>query len=356
MKTSTANANRVYQDIELPSAEWVQEEGYETLIVNLQGYKKENLRIQVTSTRNIRVLGERPVRPENNIWQRFRKEFPVPSNCDVNETSARLDNGFLYVKIPKTIAPVETATNKDQKPQNPATGTPPPPTEAIPKPQKPTSSTTTYVPQPAAASAQTNLNNAQRTNAASQEQTLPSKANKDNKTDGSLTANSGSQTKYASNAVTADPKAPVKEKVSAALDTKDQPSKVNERSTTFEGAAAASTKDTSKKTSMDKEKSDRFSASAQNVEEKSPTTGDVNRGKRVHQDYSAKEDAETEEYCSMRTQGRGYYRQVVDGLIMELKEPRKLVNLAMAFGCVLVLGLYVKYAINSIKEFKREEL
>ncbi|XP_024178515.1 inactive protein RESTRICTED TEV MOVEMENT 2-like [Rosa chinensis] len=134
-----ATANRVYEDIELPSsAEWVQDEGYETLIVNLQGYKKENLRIQVTSTRNIRVLGERPVRPENNVWQRFRKEIQVPSNCDVNETSARFDNGFLYVKISKTIAPVETAAQKDQKPLKPATEKPPPPAEAkIPKPQKP---------------------------------------------------------------------------------------------------------------------------------------------------------------------------------------------------------------------------
>ncbi|PRQ32724.1 putative HSP20-like chaperone [Rosa chinensis] len=325
-----ATANRVYEDIELPSsAEWVQDEGYDTLIVNLQGYKKENLRIQVTSTRNIRVLGERPVRPENNVWQRFRKEIQVPSNCDVNETSARFDNGFLYVKIPKTIAPVETAAQKDQKPLKPATEKPPPPVEAkIPKPQKPTSSTTTYVPQPAAASTQ-EINNAQKTNAAAQEQVPPSKPIQENKTDGSLE----------------------KEKVYAAVTT-DQPSKVDKSGTTYEGAA-----ETSKKTSMEKEKSDGFSANAQNVEEKSPTTEDANRGKMVDREYSTKEDAKPEEYCSMRPRGRGYFRQVVDGLVMELKEPRKVViNLAVAIGFVLIIGLYVKYAINSIEEFKRQEL
>lgn len=226
------------------------------------------------------MLGERPVRPENNIWQRFRKEFIVPSNCDVNETSARFDNGFIYVKIPKTIAPViETAAaNKDQKPQKPATGTaPPPPTESNPKPRKPTSSTTAYVPHTAAASTQKNLNNnAQRwTNAAAQEQIPPNT----------------------------------------------------------------------------EEKRDVFSANAQIVEERSsPNTEDVDRGKRVDE-----ENGKTEEYCSRRTQGgRGYYRQVVDGLIMELKEPRKMVNLAVAFGLVLVLSLYVKYAVNSIKEFRQE--
>ncbi|KAM5584860.1 protein RESTRICTED TEV MOVEMENT 2-like [Rosa sericea] len=333
-----AAANRVYEDIELPSpAEWIQEEGYDTLIVNLQGYKKENLRIQVTSNRNIRVLGERPVRPENNVWQRFRKEFPVPPNCDVNETSARFDSGFLYVKIPKTIAPVEAAAHKDQKPPKPATENPPPPTEAkIPKPQKPTSSSTTHVPQPAAASAQ-KINNAQKTNAAAQEQIPPSKAIKEN------------------NAAPADPKAPEKEKVYAAVTT-DQPSKVNKSGTTYEGAAEDSISGTSKKTSMEKEKSDGFSANAQYVEEKSPTSEDVNSGKRVDQEYSTKEDAKTEEYCSMRPQGRGYFRQVVDGLVMELKEPRKWVNLAVAIGFVLVIGLYVKYAINSIEEFKRQEL
>ncbi|KAL6205171.1 hypothetical protein ACLB2K_022433 [Fragaria x ananassa] len=357
-----AAANRVFEDIELPSsAEWVQEEGYDTLIVNLQGYKKENLRIQVTSTRNIRVLGERPVRPENNIWQRFRKEFPVPSNCDVNETSARFDSGFLYVKIPKTIAPViETAAaNKDQKPQKPATGTaPPPPTESNPKPRKPTSSTTAYVPHTAAASTQKNLNNnAQRwTNPAAQEQIPPnSSAIKENKTDGSSSkVNSGSQAKYANNAATAEPKAPdQKEKVVAAVTT-DQPRKVNKISTTTyeEGVAEGRTNGASNKfTSMEREKRDVFSANAQIVEERSsPNTEDVDRSKRVDE-----ENAKTEEYCSRRTQGgRGYYRQVVDGLIMELKEPRKMVNLAVAFGLVLVLSLYVKYAVNSIKEFRQE--
>lgn len=308
-----AAANRVYEEVELPasSSEWLREQGYDTLIVNLQAYRKENLRIQVTSTRNIRIIGERPVSPEHGKWQRFRKEFPVPSNCDVNETSARFDKGFLYVKIPKTIAPVETA---------------PPRTEAIPKPQKPTGAT-----QPAPAAP------AQKTNApAAQEQVPPSKAIKEK---------SGSKSTY--NAAQVDSE---KEKEFAAGFIADQrkPQKVHE-----EAAEDSINATSNKQTSTQKEKSsDGLPANAQIAEQKSPTTED---GKRVDQEYST-QGASSAEYCSRRTQGRGYYRQVVDGLFTELKEPRRLVNLVLAVGFILVLGLYVKHAVNFIQEFKHQEL
>lgn len=273
------------------------------------------MRIQVTSARNIRVIGERPVGPEHGKWQRFRKEFTVPSNCDVNETSARFDKGFLYVKIPKTIAPVETL---------------PPHIEAIPKPQKPTGATTS-APQPAPAAP------AQKTNAAAaQEQVPPSKAIKEK---------SGSKSAY--NTAPADSE---KEKALGAtfITNQPKPQRVHQ-----EAAEASINATSNKQTSMQKEKSsDGLPANAQIAEQKSPTTED---GKRVDQEYST-EGASSDEYCSRRTQGRGYYRQVVDGLVTELKEPRRLLNLALAFGFVLVLGLYVKHAVNFIQEFKRQEL
>lgn len=156
---------------------------------------------------------------------------------------------------------------------------------------------------------------------------------------------SGSKSAY--NTAPADSE---KEKALGAAFITDQPKpqKVHE-----EAAEASINATSNKQKSMQKEKSsDGLPANAQIAERKSPTTED---GKRVDQEYST-EGASSDEYCSRRTQGPGYYRQVVDGLVTELKEPRRLLNLALAFGFVLVLGLYIKHAVNFIQEFKRQEL
>ncbi|KAH0996602.1 hypothetical protein GBA52_020466 [Prunus armeniaca] len=119
---------RVFQDIE-PPEEWVREQASDAFLVHLSGYKKENLKIQVTSARYIRVLGERPL--DGNKWERFRKEFPIPSNCDPNDISAKFENGVLSVKLPKMIAPAAVNTNV---PKPPTTEAPKPPTKEAPKP------------------------------------------------------------------------------------------------------------------------------------------------------------------------------------------------------------------------------
>ncbi|KAI5330879.1 hypothetical protein L3X38_021005 [Prunus dulcis] len=66
------------------------------------------------------------------------------------------------------------------------------------------------------------------------------------------------------------------------------------------------------------------------------------------------EDNAGVEKCSFNC----YSKQVVDGLVMEMKQqPRKImVNLGLAFLFVLVLWFCVKHTIHSIQEIKRQEL
>ncbi|KAI3409506.1 SHSP domain-containing protein [Psidium guajava] len=97
-------AAREFVDIE-PTTNWAREDRFDTFIIHLSGFQKGQLKVQITSAGNLRVMGERQV--SDNKWNRFCKEMPLPSNYDSNKISARFDNGFLHVKLPKIIVPAK---------------------------------------------------------------------------------------------------------------------------------------------------------------------------------------------------------------------------------------------------------
>ncbi|KAK1382904.1 putative inactive protein RESTRICTED TEV MOVEMENT 2-like [Heracleum sosnowskyi] len=125
-------ATRVYQDF-VPLIEIVEEPQCNTLAVYLPGFKKEQLRVQLTRTRNLVISGEHPI--GENTWQRFKKTIPIPANCDSSKITAKFEDLILYITQPKLIASVEkqdqekptsnpgdlTAEKKDQ--ENPSTET-----------------------------------------------------------------------------------------------------------------------------------------------------------------------------------------------------------------------------------------
>ncbi|KAI5592616.1 hypothetical protein BDE02_04G164600 [Populus trichocarpa] len=136
-----AAAARVHEEFE-PSIDWVRETGADTLRIYLPGFKKEQLKVQVTSSRVLRVSGERQL--SGNRWSTFRKEIPISSNYDTNEIAARFEKGILYVKQPKIIVP------DAPKPQEQARS----PVEASKNDQKPAQENA----QPPPIQAQVNLN------------------------------------------------------------------------------------------------------------------------------------------------------------------------------------------------------
>ncbi|KAI3877386.1 hypothetical protein MKX03_026443 [Papaver bracteatum] len=114
-----ANFTRSYEDFE-PVFNWVREEGLDTLVLHLPGFKKEQLRVQVDSHGNMKITGERPL--EEKRWSRFRKDFQVPTSCDVNEIHAKYIGGVLYVKFPKNITQVTPHDLSAFSPQQTANG------------------------------------------------------------------------------------------------------------------------------------------------------------------------------------------------------------------------------------------
>ncbi|KAI3450110.1 hypothetical protein Pfo_006775 [Paulownia fortunei] len=93
-----------------PSSDLVQEEECDTLLLYLPGFKKEQLRVQLTRTGVLRISGTRPL--GDNKWSSFQKDFPVSANCDTNKITARFEDGTLYVRQAKLIVPAEKEDEK----------------------------------------------------------------------------------------------------------------------------------------------------------------------------------------------------------------------------------------------------
>ncbi|XP_037424073.1 inactive protein RESTRICTED TEV MOVEMENT 2-like [Triticum dicoccoides] len=97
-------AARTYVDF-VPSHDLVEDRGKHTLVVNLPGFKKEHLRVQIDNYGRLRVSGERQL--EGGQWSRFRKEFQVPEGCDAGGIRARFEkDGVLNVTMPR-LTPLE---------------------------------------------------------------------------------------------------------------------------------------------------------------------------------------------------------------------------------------------------------
>lgn len=89
---------KVYQEFD-PVTRWTSEPDAEILVVDLPGFKKEQLKLAVSSTRKLRLIGER--RTGGNKWIRFHKEVPVPLTLDIDSVSATFKDNKLYVRHPK---------------------------------------------------------------------------------------------------------------------------------------------------------------------------------------------------------------------------------------------------------------
>ncbi|XP_008789661.2 inactive protein RESTRICTED TEV MOVEMENT 2-like [Phoenix dactylifera] len=99
METKAAPDQPVYEDF-VPSYKLVQDEGLDTIVIELTEFKKEQVRVQFENFRRLSISGERPL--ADNRWSRFRNVFEAPKECD--EIRAKFENGRLYLKVLPKIA------------------------------------------------------------------------------------------------------------------------------------------------------------------------------------------------------------------------------------------------------------
>ncbi|KAK3150525.1 hypothetical protein QOZ80_3AG0234260 [Eleusine coracana subsp. coracana] len=100
---AAAAAGRTYVDF-VPPHSLMEEPDNVVLRVDLaaEGFKKEQLRVQIDNFGRLRVSGERPFRADSNHWRRFSRDFQVPEGCDAGAIRARLDKGgVLLITMPR---------------------------------------------------------------------------------------------------------------------------------------------------------------------------------------------------------------------------------------------------------------
>ncbi|OMO62644.1 hypothetical protein COLO4_32969 [Corchorus olitorius] len=97
-----------YEDFE-PLCKWQREQNSDTLEVHLPGFKRQQLKVQLSSTGMLTITGERQLDEAKGKKSRFRKEFPVSKEYQPNQIRAKFSGGILYLVMPKEVSTVSAA-------------------------------------------------------------------------------------------------------------------------------------------------------------------------------------------------------------------------------------------------------
>ncbi|KAL9391117.1 hypothetical protein Peur_015037 [Populus x canadensis] len=303
-----AAAARVHEEFE-PSTDWIREPGADTLRIYLPGFKKEQLKVQVTSSRVLRISGERQL--SGNRWSTFRKEIPISTNYDTNEIAARFEKGILYVKQPKIIvpdaprpqeqarSPVEASTY-DQKPAQEKAQ--PPPIQPPGEPEQKSSSVEGKVEPPS---------ESEKPASEQQPEDPVAKVGMEKQMGGKI---EGSEDDNLS------PGTPRKEKDPVKYEWNEKSTKTGQD----EAKGIATTSESSKPENL--------------VDSSLDSTNLV------------KEKAEKGLLSGTEKLRMESYKKDFSGLVMDMKKPRTLVNLVLVILSIMVLGMYGRNAIRSFKK------
>ncbi|KAL6637194.1 hypothetical protein ACP70R_024766 [Stipagrostis hirtigluma subsp. patula] len=108
---------RVYAPVD-PRCEWASTEHADTLVVDVSGFRKEELKVQYSTNRKLTVTGERQVGGAQ--WARFLKVFPVPRSCDAGAITAKMNiqDSRLFVILPKRSSSSSSSKDKQEEHQS----------------------------------------------------------------------------------------------------------------------------------------------------------------------------------------------------------------------------------------------
>ncbi|WVZ59997.1 hypothetical protein U9M48_010074, partial [Paspalum notatum var. saurae] len=113
-----APRRRVYTAVD-PRCEWTSTEDADTLVVDVSGFRKEDLKVLYNTGRKLKVAGERQV--DGGQWARFLKVFPVPRSYDAGTIQAKMniESARLLVILPKGTSSSSSSSKDKQKEHHP---------------------------------------------------------------------------------------------------------------------------------------------------------------------------------------------------------------------------------------------
>ncbi|KAK7411469.1 hypothetical protein VNO78_02902 [Psophocarpus tetragonolobus] len=109
--SSTSPASDVEEIV--PNSGWINDHSAHFLLVDLPGFKKEEVALQVdASIGKIIVKGERQTNEQKRVH--FELTFPVPPDSDIDNISGNFDSEILHVFIPKGKTSQEHKESDDE--------------------------------------------------------------------------------------------------------------------------------------------------------------------------------------------------------------------------------------------------
>ncbi|KAF8722913.1 hypothetical protein HU200_022050 [Digitaria exilis] len=90
---------RVLAEID-PHSEWVHGREFDTLVVDVTGFGKDHLKVQVEPSGSLKITGERAVDGSGRQWLHFTKRFDLPSGCCGGDAAA--------IKVPRPLVGAAT--------------------------------------------------------------------------------------------------------------------------------------------------------------------------------------------------------------------------------------------------------
>ncbi|XP_047329632.1 uncharacterized protein LOC124932957 [Impatiens glandulifera] len=94
----------------VPSFCWSEDPTSHYLLVDLPGFKKEEVKLQIDNVGKILASGER--KHENKII-RFKQTYLAPDNSEKEKTTGKFEGEILYVIVPKKIMKKEDNEEKE---------------------------------------------------------------------------------------------------------------------------------------------------------------------------------------------------------------------------------------------------
>ncbi|XP_057806394.1 inactive protein RESTRICTED TEV MOVEMENT 2-like [Salvia miltiorrhiza] len=99
MERERKNPRNMKFEYVLPSSWWTETADSHCLLIDVPGFKKEEVRIRADAHDHVIVSGERQA--NDNTILHFEQAYKVPEGCNIEETNAILEDETYYVIIPK---------------------------------------------------------------------------------------------------------------------------------------------------------------------------------------------------------------------------------------------------------------
>uniref|UniRef100_M8BVM6 Uncharacterized protein n=1 Tax=Aegilops tauschii TaxID=37682 RepID=M8BVM6_AEGTA len=82
-------------------SEWLHGDDFDTLIVDVSGFTRDQLKVQVEPSGSLKISGERALKGGAH-WCHFLKRFDLSGVFDAAAIKVQLDKGVLYIQVPRS--------------------------------------------------------------------------------------------------------------------------------------------------------------------------------------------------------------------------------------------------------------